>query len=217
MTSRNLPGACLRNRHTSNSARPRCRCSGRGGPACRRGPARCGACCPRRWRDLPLRTSPPNSPRSGTAADPDRAAPEPAARQPEPEPEGTMTQLKDLMNTSVVTVAPETTVSQAAAGMVRARVGSVVVMQGSFLAGILTERDVLRAAGSGEDLTASLVTAWMSADPQAASLDTTAEEAAQIMLLNGFRHLPVLDGRAVVGVVSIRDLFAAKIRRPAVG
>jgi CBS domain-containing protein len=57
----------------------------------------------------------------------------------------------------------------------------------------------------------------MSADPQAANLDTTAEEAAQIMLLNGFRHLPVLDGRAVVGVVSIRDLFAAKIRRPAVG
>jgi CBS domain-containing protein len=128
-----------------------------------------------------------------------------------------MAQLKDLMNTSVVMVAPETTVSQAAAGMVRARVGSVVVMQGSFLAGILTERDVLRAAASGEDLTVSLVSAWMSADPQAANLDTTAEEAAQIMLLNGFRHLPVLDGRAVVGVVSIRDLFAAKIRRPAVG
>jgi CBS domain-containing protein len=128
-----------------------------------------------------------------------------------------MAQLKDLMNTSVVTVAPETTVSRAAAGMVRARVGSVVVMQGPFLAGILTERDVLRAAASGEDLTVSLVSAWMSADPHAASLDTTAEEAAQIMLLNGFRHLPVLDGRVVVGVVSIRDLFAAKIRRPAAG
>jgi CBS domain-containing protein len=128
-----------------------------------------------------------------------------------------MAQLKELMNTSVVMVAPETTVSQAAAGMARARVGSVVVMQGSFLAGILTERDVLRAAASGEDLTVSLVSAWMSADPQAASLDTTVEEAAQIMLLNGFRHLPVLDGRAVVGVVSIRDLFAAKIRRPAAG
>ena len=122
--------------------------------------------------------------------------------------------LRDLMNTSVVTVQPETTVAEAASGMVRARVGSVVVLQGSFLAGILTERDVLRAAASGEDLSVSHVSAWMSKDPQAATPDMSAEEAAQIMLLNGFRHLPVLDGRTVCGVVSIRDLFAAKIRRP---
>jgi len=125
-----------------------------------------------------------------------------------------MAKLKDLMNTSVVTVRPDTPVCEAAACMVRSRVGSVVVLQGTFLAGILTERDVLRAAASGEDLTVSVVSAWMSPDPQAASLEMSAEEAAQIMLLNGFRHLPVLDGRAVCGVVSIRDLFAAKIRRP---
>jgi CBS domain-containing protein len=122
--------------------------------------------------------------------------------------------LRDLMNTSVVTVQPETTVAEAASGMVRARVGSVVVLQGSFLAGILTERDVLRAAASGEDLSVSQVSAWMSKDPQAAAPSMSAEEASQIMLLNGFRHLPVLDGRTVCGVVSIRDLFAAKIRRP---
>jgi CBS domain-containing protein len=128
-----------------------------------------------------------------------------------------MATLKDLMNTSVVTASPDTTVTEAAAGMVRARVGSVVVLQGSFLAGILTERDVLRAAASGEDLSVSLVSAWMSPDPQAASLDMPAEEAAQIKLLNGFRHLPVLSGREVCGVVSIRDLFAAKIRRRAPG
>jgi CBS domain-containing protein len=128
-----------------------------------------------------------------------------------------MATLKHLMNSSVVTASPDTTVTEAAAGMVRARVGSVVVLQGSFLAGILTERDVLRAAASGEDLSVSLVSAWMSPDPQAASLDMPAEEAAQIMLLNGFRHLPVVNGREVCGVVSIRDLFAAKIRRPATG
>ena len=119
------------------------------------------------------------------------------------------------MNTSVVTVQPETTIADAAAGMVRGRVGSVVVLQASFLAGILTERDVLRAAASGEDLSVSRVSAWMSRDPQFATPDMSAEEASQIMLLNGFRHLPVLEGRAVCGVVSIRDLFAAKIRRPA--
>jgi CBS domain-containing protein len=126
-----------------------------------------------------------------------------------------MAKLRDLMHTSVVTATPDTAVAEAAASMVRARVGSVVILQGSFLAGILTERDVLRAAASGEDLSTSAVSAWMSPDPQAASLDMSAEEAAQIMLLNGFRHLPVLDGRTVCGVVSIRDLFAAKIRRPA--
>ena len=126
-----------------------------------------------------------------------------------------MAKLRDLMHTGVVTSTPDTSVAEVAAGMVRARVGSAVILQGSFLAGILTERDVLRAAASGEDLSTSPVSAWMSPDPQAASLDMSAEEAAQIMLLNGFRHLPVLDGRTVCGVVSIRDLFAAKIRRPA--
>ena len=128
-----------------------------------------------------------------------------------------MAKLRDLMNSSVVIVGPDSTVTEAAARMVRARVGSVVVLQGTFLAGIMTERDVLRAAASGEDLSVSLVAKWMSPDPQSASPDMPAEEAAQIMLLNGFRHLPVVDGREVCGVVSIRDLFAAKIRRPARG
>jgi CBS domain-containing protein len=122
--------------------------------------------------------------------------------------------LRDLMNTRVVAVAADTSVAAAAAGMAAANVGSAVVMQGLFLHGILTERDVLRAAASGEDLSVSVVSAWMSPDPHSASPDTSVEDAAQIMLLNGFRHLPVVDGRAVCGVVSLRDLFAARIRRP---
>src|SRR5260370_29613629 len=126
-----------------------------------------------------------------------------------------MAKLRELMTTRVVMAGPDTRVTEAAAGMVRARVGWVVVLQGTFLAGILTERDVLRAAASGEDLSVSLVAKWMSPDPHSASPDMPAEEAAQIMLLNGFRHLPVVDGRVVCGVVSIRDLFAANIRRPA--
>ena len=44
--------------------------------------------------------------------------------------------------------------------------------------------------------------------------DTPVEEAAEIMLKNGFRHLPVVEGRTVCGVVSLRDLFATRIRRP---
>ena len=122
--------------------------------------------------------------------------------------------LRDLMTTRVAATTPDTPLAEAAAVMVTANVGSAVVMQGPFLAGILTERDVLRAAASGEDLSASLVSAWMTPDPQAASPDMSAEEAAQIMLLNGFRHLPIMEGRKVCGVVSLRDLFASRIRRP---
>ena len=128
-----------------------------------------------------------------------------------------MTVLRDLMSTQVALTSPDTTVADAAASMVRANTGSAIVMQGRFLAGILTERDVLRAAAAGEDLRASRVAGWMTPDPQSATPETPVEEAAQIMLLNGFRHLPVVDGRTLCGVVSLRDLFATRIRRPRPG
>ena len=128
-----------------------------------------------------------------------------------------MTLLRDLMSTRVAVTSPDTSVAEAAASMVQANVGSAVVMQGPFLAGILTERDVMRSAASGESLLAARVADWMTPDPQSASPDTTVEEAAEIMLKHGFRHLPVMDGRTVCGIVSLRDLFATRIRRPRPG
>ncbi|MGD0556975.1 MAG: CBS domain-containing protein [Streptosporangiaceae bacterium] len=119
----------------------------------------------------------------------------------------------DLMRTEVVSAAPEMPVAVAAERMVARKVGSACVLEASFLAGILTERDVLRAAASGADLTISMVNEWMTPDPQAASPEMSVDEAAQIMVRNGFRHLPVLDGRHLCGIVSLRDLFAARIRR----
>ena len=122
--------------------------------------------------------------------------------------------VRDLMTTRLVSVSPDDPVADAAAAMIRQKVGSALIMQGPFLAGILTERDVLRAAASGNDLTVSPVSAWMTTDPESASPDTTVEDATQLMLLHGFRHLPVMEGRQVSGVVSLRDLAAARIRRP---
>ena len=123
--------------------------------------------------------------------------------------------VRDLMNTRVVATSPDDSVADAAEAMVRQKVGSALIMQGRLLAGILTERDVLRAAASGSDLTHSPVSAWMTKDPEHAAPDTTAEDAIQLMLLHGFRHLPVLEGREIRGVVSLRDLAAARISRPA--
>jgi CBS domain-containing protein len=118
------------------------------------------------------------------------------------------------MHPRVVSTHPETPVSEAAAAMVREKVGSALIIQGRILCGILTERDVLKAAASGADLTTMPVSGWMTKDPQSAHPETTAEEAAQIMFLNGFRHLPIMEGRQICGVVSLRDLFAARISRP---
>ena len=105
----------------------------------------------------------------------------------------------EMMRTRVVLTTPDSPMSEAAAEMVRERVGSALVMQGAFLAGILTERDILRAAASGTDLTTVQVSAWMTKDPQSAKPDTT---------------VPIMEGRTVRGVVSLRDLFAARISRP---
>lgn len=121
----------------------------------------------------------------------------------------------EVMTTRVVTTSPDDPVADAAAAMVSQKTGSALIMQGRFLAGILTERDVLRAAASGNDLARSPVSAWMTKDPEQASPDTTVEDALQLMLLNGFRHLPVLQGREVIGVVSLRDLAAIRITRHA--
>ena len=124
-----------------------------------------------------------------------------------------MAQLRDIMTTKVLTTSAEQPVAEVTGLMVKARVGSAVVLQGSWLTGILTERDVLRAAASRSDLTTSPVSQWMTKDPVTATPDMTAEEAADLMLRNGFRHLPVVEGRSLKGVVSIRDVLASGIRR----
>jgi CBS domain-containing protein len=125
-----------------------------------------------------------------------------------------MPTLGEIMTKDPFSVESSTTVSEVAAAMVKGRVGSAIVMDGSWLAGIFTERDVLRAAASGKDLTSSKVGDWMTPDPMTAEASMEAEEAAQTMLSRGFRHLPVVDGSTVIGVVSLRDVLSTRVRRP---
>lgn len=124
-----------------------------------------------------------------------------------------MVDLAEIMTADVFTVAPESPVAAAAQAMVQGRLGSAVVMQGRMLIGIFTERDVLRAAASGTDLTQSPVSRWMTRDPETVERDVDAERAAEIMLGGGFRHLPVVEENALVGIVSLRDLLSTRVRR----
>jgi CBS domain-containing protein len=93
--------------------------------------------------------------------------------------EARVIQLRDIMTTEVLTTSAERSVAEVTSVMVKARVGSAVVMEGSWLAGILTERDVLRAAASGSDLTKSPVSKWMTRNPRTPTSDTTVGEAAE--------------------------------------
>ncbi len=124
-----------------------------------------------------------------------------------------MVDLAEIMTADVFTVAPERPVAETAQAMVQGRFGSAVVMQGRMLVGIFTERDVLRAAASGTDLTQSPVSRWMTRDPETVGREVDSDRAAEIMLGGGFRHLPVVEDNTVVGIVSLRDLLSTRVRR----
>jgi CBS domain-containing protein len=123
--------------------------------------------------------------------------------------------LKEIMTGDVFTIGRDASVADVASSMLKGRFGSAIVMEGSWLTGIFTERDVLRAAAAGVDLTSSPVSEWMTSDPVTASPDMEADEAAEIMITNGFRHLPVVEGKSVSGIVSLRDILRTRVRRPA--
>ena len=110
------------------------------------------------------------------------------------------------MSTTLHTVSPETTVGEAVALMAQHRVGSTLVMDGTRLAGIFTERDTGRAISQSHDAPAHEVSSWMTHNPMTVGPDDDTEVALATMLSHGFRHLPVVNGTEVIGIVSIRDL-----------
>lgn len=120
-----------------------------------------------------------------------------------------MTTVREIMSTELATVDQSTQLTEAARVMSVARAGSVLVMDGDALVGIFTERDILRALGhsSTADLArVSSVSKWMARDPVTVGPETTVAEALNRMLFGGFRHLPVMEGDSVVGMISMRDL-----------
>ena len=126
-----------------------------------------------------------------------------------------MPAIEEIMTNDVFTTSKDAAVSEVAGSMLRGRFGSAVVMDGSWVSGIFTERDVLRAAASGRDLASARVVDWMTSDPVTVEGGMDAEEAAELMMSNGFRHLPVVDGQTLLGIVSLRDVLRTRIRRPA--
>jgi CBS domain-containing protein len=112
----------------------------------------------------------------------------------------------DHMTRSLLSIAADATLGEAAAKMAERGVGAVVVLEGDAVAAILTERDVMKAVAAGQDGSAS-VTDWMTRRPDTIEPGDTTDHAASLMIHGGFRHLPVVEEGKVVGIVSIRDLM----------
>lgn len=130
-------------------------------------------------------------------------------------PSGKSRTVADVMSAPAVTSRADETLAAASLRMRDARVGSVVVVDGDKPVGILTERDVLRAAGSGTDPGAALVDDWMTRGPDTIEPEHTAADAFASLSERGYRHFPVVDDGQLLGVVSLRDLMRLAQIQPA--
>src|SRR6187401_3256465 len=123
--------------------------------------------------------------------------------------------VSEIMSTPVVTATADEPVATAAGRMREQGVGSVVVVDGTRAAGILTERDLVRLAASGNDRSDDLVASWMTADPDCVAPDVDATSAFTSLAEHGYRHIPVVDGDRLVGIVSMRDVMRVAQIQPA--
>jgi CBS domain-containing protein len=112
----------------------------------------------------------------------------------------------EIMTGDVLSVEPSDTIGETAQKMVERGVSSAVVSDYGTLIGIVTERDLTRAVAGRVHSSEARVREWMTADPLTLSSSATPDEAAKIMLDNGFRHVPIVDDGRAVGIVSIRDV-----------
>ena len=120
-----------------------------------------------------------------------------------------MTTVREIMSAELVTVDPSVNLMEAAHAMSVGHVGSVLVLEGGSLIGIFTERDILRALAAhptADSARTSSVSKGMTRDPVTIGPDASVGEALDLMLSRGFRHLPIMEDDAVLGVVSMRDL-----------
>ena len=122
--------------------------------------------------------------------------------------------VRDAMSTEVLTITPTRTLRDAARLMAERNVGAVVVLDPEQPGpGILTERDVIRSLGRGEAADDELVQDHLTPNAVFADRDLPLDEAAEIMTRGGFRHLVVLDGGQLEGIISMRDIV--RVWRPA--
>lgn len=118
------------------------------------------------------------------------------------------TPVGDVMSAPVVTVAPDTSIHEAAQTMLDEEIGSLLVTDGDDTVGVVTATDFLSDVAAGETDPTATVAGYMSDDVVTASTDTSVAAAAGRMATADVQHLPITDETDVVGLVSATDLTA---------
>ena len=121
--------------------------------------------------------------------------------------------LKSKSDDGVVTMPPGTSLAEAAAILASRRIGAVVVSpDGKTVAGILSERDIVRElAGKGAACMASEVEAVMTTDIVTCGCSDGSDAVLALMTKGRFRHMPVVEGGEMVGLISIGDVVKAQL------
>ena len=131
-----------------------------------------------------------------------------------------MSTLRELVkDRKVYSIDAERTVLEAARFMMEHNIGALPVLRNGELAGIFSELDIMnRVVAAGRTPGTTAVSEVMTANPRAVNLDESVEECLFIMHEFGFRHLPIVEGKELLGLVSLRDIVmrqAAELERQA--
>ena len=121
-----------------------------------------------------------------------------------------MLSIDTLMNPRVVTANPQDPVSEVAQRMNQASIGAVVLVEGEEFVGIFSERDLLtRVVAEGRDPASTDVGSVATRKVVTVSPRASLRECVEALRSHGVRHLPVVDGRRLVGIIAARDFFEA--------
>ncbi len=118
--------------------------------------------------------------------------------------------VSDAMTTDIITIGPSHSLREASRVMADRSIGSVVVHDPDAAGiGILTERDIVRAVAGGIDLDAATASDHLTTDSAYGSPGWSLDDASEAMRRGGFRHLVVVDGSSILGIISMRDIVRA--------
>jgi len=123
------------------------------------------------------------------------------------------TVIQSMSQRHLVSLGPDASVHEAACVMTRANCGSVLIMEPpDMLLGILTERDLMtRVLAKGLDTERTSARDVMTPNPICVPPETLVSDAVVLMLERGFRHLPLVSGKKILGVFSVRDALPREI------